>query len=391
MEIETWWLLALPLFFSLGWVAARIDIRQVIQASRTVPQSYLSGINFLIREQPDKALDALLEAARADPETVELHFALGRLFRRRGETERAIRLHQTLVERDDLSTEQRLEALRELGDDFLKIGMLDRAEGLFTRLLQTPFRDQAIQSLLEIAQQEKDWDKAILILDGLSSAEKPLWRKEKAHFHCERAEVSRSLGHDEAALADVNAALDERRQTVRASLLKGAIFLQQDRIEDAIRALLHIESQDPAYLALAAPSLMEAFRRQGRLQEGLAILDRWLMQHPGLGLLDVVFEYRQAREGPRAAYDCVREHLKHNPNLLGLSKLLEAARFVTPPEQHADIDLIKNLIDEHTRKVAGYRCAQCGFKARQFHWRCPACQAWESASPRRAEEYEWSP
>lgn len=389
MEIETWWLLALPLFFSLGWVAARIDIRQVIQASRTVPQSYLSGINFLIREQPDKALDALLEAARADPETVELHFALGRLFRRRGETERAIRLHQALVERDDLSTEQRLEALKELGDDFLKIGMLDRAEGLFTRLLDTPFRDSAIHNLLEIAQQEKDWDKAIRLLHALSSAEKLLWRKEKAHFHCERAERALTLvGHDNDVLDDLEHALAERRQTVRASLLKAQLFLRQDKPKEAISALCHIETQDPAYLGLAAPLLMEAFRRQGRLDEGLSLLEHWLTQHPGLDLLDVVFDHRQARDGARAAYALVREHLKHHPTLQGLSKLLEAARFVAPPEQHGDIDLVKALIHEHTRRVARYRCAQCGFRARQFHWRCPACLAWERCSPRRTEEYE---
>ena len=128
-EIQLWWLLALPLFFVLGWVAARIDIKHLVRESRTLPRSYFKGLNFLLNEQPDRAIEAFLEAARVDPETIELHFALGNLFRRRGETDRAIRVHQNLIERDEtqnqLSDEQRLHALAELGQDYLKAGLLD--------------------------------------------------------------------------------------------------------------------------------------------------------------------------------------------------------------------------------------------------------------------------
>src|SRR6478672_12080614 len=161
MDIEYWWLLALPLFFALGWLAARIDIKQLVSESRALPMSYFKGLNFLLNEQPDKAIEAFIEVVKVDPQTIELHFALGNLFRRRGEVERAIRMHQNLVERTDLATEQRVTALYELAQDYLKAGLLDRAEEMFLKLQDTPYEQAAFKFLLEIYEQEKDWLKAI--------------------------------------------------------------------------------------------------------------------------------------------------------------------------------------------------------------------------------------
>jgi lipopolysaccharide assembly protein B len=167
MEIELWWLLVLPVFFGLGWVAARIDINQLLKESRALPRSYFKGLNFLLNEQPDQAIEAFIEAARVDPETIELHFALGSLFRRRGETDRAIRVHQNLIERDGLSPSQRLHALSELGQDYLKAGLLDRAEEIFVKLRGTDRDEEALKNLLEIYQQEKEWAKAVTIAEAM--------------------------------------------------------------------------------------------------------------------------------------------------------------------------------------------------------------------------------
>ena len=161
MEFEFWWLLAFPLFFVLGWIAARIDIRQVVTESRALPNSYFRGVNFLLNEEPDKAIEAFLEVVRLEPETIDLHFALGGLFRRRGELDRAIRMHEHLLDREGLAEDQRLRAMCELGQDYLKAGLLDRAETVFTRLLETPQQARARENLLEIYVQEKDWAKAI--------------------------------------------------------------------------------------------------------------------------------------------------------------------------------------------------------------------------------------
>ncbi len=391
MEIELWWLLVFPLFFLLGWLAARIDIRHVVKESRSLPRSYLSGLNFLLNEQPDKAIDAFIEAVRIDPDTVELHFALGSLFRRRGETERAIRMHQHLVDRDDLGEAQRTQALSELGQDYLKAGLLDRAEAAFQRLRGTSLDDMALRNLLEIYQQEKDWAKAIEIAQALPDHETLWWRKEMANFHCELADNAMADSRFDDALESVDAALAVNPRSVRASLLKGDLCLQAGELEKAVDAWKRIESQNAAYLALVAERIMSAYEKLGRTEQGLQLLRAFLERHPSLDLLDTVFESTLKQQGSQAAYDLVREELRRNPTLLGLDKLLEAGIMTAPVEYRTDIELVRQLVHGHTRRVARYRCDSCGFKARQFYWRCPACGGWETTPPKRTEEYDLAP
>ena len=170
MEIDIWWLLGLPLFFGLGWAAARVDIRHLVSQSKALPSSYFRGLNFLLNEQPDKAIDAFVEVVKVDPETIELHFALGNLFRRRGEIERAIRMHSNLVKRPDLDESERLHAVFELGQDYLKSGLLDRAEDALGKLAGSAYAARARVHLLEIYQLEKDWDKAIAAANRKTAA-----------------------------------------------------------------------------------------------------------------------------------------------------------------------------------------------------------------------------
>src|SRR6266513_244567 len=187
MDFELWWLFGFALFFGLGWLAARIDIKQLLSESRQLPRSYFKGLNFLLNEQPDKAIEAFIEVVKVDPQTVELHFALGSLFRRRGETERAIRMHRNLLERPDLGAEQRLHAMVELGQDYLKAGLLDRAEEMFLKLQGSPHRAEALKFLLEIYQQEKDWMKAVGIALELEKDSGQSSQKEIANYYCELA------------------------------------------------------------------------------------------------------------------------------------------------------------------------------------------------------------
>ena len=391
MDIELWWFLALPLFFALGWLAARIDIRQVVHESRTLPRSYLSGLNFLLNEQQDKAIDAFIEAVKIDPQTIELHFALGSLFRRRGETDRAIRMHQNLVDREDLSEEQRLQALAELGQDYLKAGLLDRAEAVFVKLRASRLNDLAMRYLLEIYQQEKDWAKAVEAAKALPDHESVMWRKEVANFYCELATSALASSKHEDARHYLDEAFAINRRCIRASLVLGDLLLAEGQYEAAIDVWKRVEGQDPVYLALVAERIMDAHAKLGRVEQGQTLLRSWLERHPSLDLLDEVFHWELEKEGSRAAYDLVREELRRNPTLLGLDKLLEAALLNAAPEQRGDIELVKQLIHGHTRRVARYRCTECGFKARQFQWRCPACGGWETYPPRRTEEYDLAP
>ena len=395
MEIELWWMLALPLFFVFGWVAGRIDLKQLLRESRALPRSYFTGLNFLLNEQPDKAIEAFLEAAKIDPETIELHFALGNLFRRRGETDRAIRVHKHLIDRDasllQLTEDQRLHALAELGIDYLKAGLLDRAEEIFLKLRGTARDEEALRNLLEIYQQEKEWEKAIAIAEQMPGHSEHLWHKEIAEFHCELAASDLLNGRFDVARERLSAALVANRKCVRASLMLGDLEAKVDAGETALATWQTIEQQNPAFLSLVAEKMMGVYRDQGREAAGIDLMRGYLERHSSLDLLDTVFQAELAARGPESAYVLVRDELRRNPTLLGLDKLLEAQVLLAPSERRADLELVKNLIHNHTRRVARYRCDDCGFKARQFHWRCPACGGWETFPPKRTEEFDLAP
>ena len=388
IEFEYWQLLFFPLFFVLGWAAARIDIRHLVKESRSLPRSYFQGLNFLLNEQPDRAIEAFVDAVKVDPQTIELHFALGSLFRRRGETERAIRMHQNLLARDDLPEDLKLQAASELGQDYLKAGLLDRAEEVFDKLRDTAMVADAKRNLLEIYQLEKDWEKAIAIAAELPDIAS---QKEIAEYYCELASSEMIRSRPEAASAYLLTALERNRKCVRASLLQGDIAAQQDCFAEAIACWQRIEQQDPSFLALVAQRLLDAFRKIERRDEGLQLLRGYLERYPSLDLLDVVFQLVLESEGAHAAYSLVRDELKRNPTLLGFDKLIEARLLVASPEARVDLDLAKSIIQGYTRRLARYRCDNCGFKARQFYWRCPACGGWETYSPKRTEEFDLTP
>jgi lipopolysaccharide biosynthesis regulator YciM len=392
VEFEYWWLLGFPIFFGLGWLAARIDIKHLVTESRALPRSYFKGLNFLLSEQPDKAIEAFIEVVKVDPETVELHFALGSLFRRRGEYDRAIRMHQHLLERADLGPEQRAAALHELGQDYLKAGILDRAEDVFQRLANGPHAGEARRFLLEIYQQEKEWEKAMEMARRLESESGESRAREVSHFLCELAASDATRSRPEAARARLEAALEAHRKSVRASMQLGDLERAAGNLERAIECWTRIESQNPAYLALVAQRLLDAHRDAGRLEEGLTLLTGYLERYPSLDLLDAVFQYTFDSRGAEAAYKLVRDELRRNPTLLGLDRLLEAQIVAAAnPERRRDLELVRSLVHSHTRRLARYRCENCGFKARQFHWQCPACGGWETYPPRRSEEFDLEP
>jgi lipopolysaccharide biosynthesis regulator YciM len=390
-EFEFWWLIAFPVFFGLGWLAARIDIKQLVTESRRVPRSYFTGLNFLLNEQPDKAIEAFTEVVKVDPETVELHFALGSLFRRRGETERAIRMHKNLLDRSDLAREQRVLALYELGQDYLKAGLLDRAEEMFGRLAEGPYRSTALKNLLDIFQQEKEWQKAIETAREFERDSGQSWQKEIANFYCELAAVEINHSRTERARAHLDEALQASRKCVRASILLGDIEAAAGNHQAAVEAWKRVEAQNPSYLALVAQRLLRSFQAIGQTEQGLTLLRGYLSAHPSLDLLDVVFQLSIDAKGPQAAYELVRDELRRNPTLLGLDRLLEAQLLTAPAERRPDLEMVRGLVHGHTSKLSRYRCESCGFRARQFYWQCPACGGWETYPPRRTEEFEAVP
>jgi lipopolysaccharide assembly protein B len=386
MEFETWWLLIIPVCFSLGWIAARVDIKQLLSESRTLPRGYFKGLNFLLNEQPDKAIDAFIEIVRLDPETIDLHFALGNLFRRRGEIERAIRVHQNLLARPDMPFDAQAQAKYELGQDYLKAGLLDRAEETFNQLVDTPYGSQARRAMLEIYQREKEWKRAIDAAVALQEAGAGGRQREIAQFYCELAQDELVHMHSDAALSLLEKALAADRTSVRATILMGDVYLTKGDLEAALLAWRRVEQQSVPHVALVAQRLMDGYKAAGRPQEGINLLKSYLAETPSIDLLEVAFKAVLELNGVEAVNQLVADELRRTPTLLGLDKLLEARLMHAPPEVHPELSMVKNLVHGYTQKLARYQCGSCGFKARQFYWQCPGCSKWESYPPRRTEE-----
>ncbi|HBF51716.1 MAG TPA: lipopolysaccharide assembly protein LapB [Massilia sp.] len=386
MEAEIWWLLAIPVLFGLGWIAARVDIRQLVSESRTLPRAYFKGLNHLLNDQPDKAIDAFIEIVTLDPETADMHFALGNLFRRRGEIERAIRVHQNLLARPDLPLEQRTHAQYELGMDYLKAGLLDRAEETFNGLVEGSYSVQARKALLEIYQREKEWSRAIDAASGLQSSGAGARQKEIAQFYCELAQDALVRSDLPDALSLLDKALHADRNSVRATMLLGDALVAQGEVESALTVWKRVEQQSVPHVALVAGRLMDGYRRVGRPQEGVNLLRSYLAEASSIDLLDVVFKAVIELDGVESAKQLVVDELRRNPTLLGLDKLLEARLMDAPAHIWEELSMVKNLIHGYTAKLARYQCSHCGFKARQYYWQCPGCSNWETYPPRRTEE-----
>ncbi|MDO8650847.1 MAG: lipopolysaccharide assembly protein LapB [Undibacterium sp.] len=386
MEFEIWLLLGIPLFFSLGWIAARVDIRQLLTESRSLPQGYFKGLNFLLNDEHDKAIDAFIEIVKLDPEAVELHFALGNLFRRRGETERAIRVHQNLLSRPDLPLEQQTQAMFELGQDYLKAGLLDRAEETFNQLVAGQYAIKARRALLEIYQREKEWARAIDAAHALQESGSGGRQKEIAQFYCEMAQDELVHTHPDAALLMLDKAMAADRHNVRAAILMGDVQLANGEVEKALVAWRRVEQQSVPHVALVAQRLMDGYRKLERPQEGLNLLKGYLAEAPSIDLLEVVFKATLELDTVEAANELVSVELKRTPTLLGLDKLLDARLMVAPPEVRPELSMVKNLVHGYAQRLARYQCSHCGFKARQFYWQCPGCSRWETYPPRRTEE-----
>ncbi|AMR77165.1 lipopolysaccharide assembly protein LapB [Cupriavidus nantongensis] len=411
MMFETWWLLVLPLVFGLGWMAARFDVRQMISEQGALPRSYFKGLNFLLNEQPDKAIDAFVEVARLDPETTELHFALGALFRRRGETERAIRVHQNLATRPDLPEPEREHALFELGEDYLRAGLLDRAEESLRRLMSGPYAASAKRVLLELYEVEKEWQKAIDAARELQTLEQKSYSLQIAQFCCELAQDALQRKRPEDAVKWLNQAVAENPANVRAPILLGDVAAAAGDARAALGHWLGIERQDASFLPLVAERVVKAYAALN--EQGLAL--EWLR---GLlkgklapEVLDTAYKAELEVNGPEAAARLMRDQLRRQPTLLALTKYFEAQAAVAaaPAAQstqaavveaagqaHGDevaedgdeareTTAIRDLLQLRTRNLARYTCRECGFRARLFYWQCPGCNRWETYAPRRSE------
>ncbi|HSI43757.1 MAG TPA: lipopolysaccharide assembly protein LapB [Methylotenera sp.] len=389
MEFEFWWLLALPLFFSLGWLAARVDLKQLLAESTALPAAYFKGLNFLITNQHDKAIEAFSEAVQANTESLELHFALGSLFRRRGEVDRAIHLHLNLLEKKELEPQQKLAVTAELAQDYLKAGLLDRAEELFESLNDDRYRQPALRALLEIYVREREWERAIKAATELERLSGVPFRVEISHYYCEMAVKSKLANDTHTARFELEQALNANKNCVRANVLLGDLEAEAGDHKVAISTWKRIEFQKPEYLGLIAPKLLNSYRALNQTKEGLMLLQTYLQTYKLPSLLNVLYEATLTEEGAESAVKLARNELIKKPSLSTLDQLLQARAIVETQQPSNGVAQDTQLMQQAVRHAIGnrsaYFCEQCGFKAKHHHWQCPACNAWEALPAEPAE------
>jgi len=393
IHIATAWLLLIPILFGLGWMAARWDLRlehRMDELERLRQQrSTFKGLSLLLNEQPDQAIETLVKIAQLDPETIELHFSLGNLFRRRGETERAIRVHQHLANRDDLKPRDRDHAAYELGRDFLRAGLLDRAEASLNRVGEGKYAAPAKESLLEMYQVERDWQKAIIAAQELESLQGKSHQTEIAQFHCELGQEALRRQDLTGAEQSIARALQAVPNHARALILQGDYFMAMDRPAQAIETWDAIAKLHPAYMHLLADRWMLAHANLDKAEEGLDRLVELLKTQASGELLDIVHKHLTQLRGSHIAEAMLVEVMQSSPSLSALSKLAETrlalAESNGSDDKIAEIKAILGLLKQRTTSLARYTCGNCGFRARRFYWQCPGCNHWEAYSPRRSE------
>jgi lipopolysaccharide biosynthesis regulator YciM len=376
MDFDLSWVLwGLPIAFVLGWLASRLDLRQLRIENRQAPKAYFRGLNFLLNEQQDQAIDAFIEAVQKDPDTSELHFALGNLFRRRGEYERAVRVHEHLLSRGDLSRADRHRAQHALALDFLKAGLLDRAEEALRKLEGTAYESQALLALLAIYERTRDWSQASEIAKKLDVSGHGTFITRLAHYLCEQAVTA----PPERAEQLLREATKIAPAAARPGIELAALQRRAGDAAGALGTLSRLAHSAPAAIPLVAKSLTDAALASGQQAQAMEILLASYELSPSLDVLEGIVALEP---DPTVAREWYVKHLEREPSLVAATKWLAGEKL----EHEQFHPHVQSALDHAVKPLTRYRCAACGFEAKQHFWQCPGCQAWDSYPARRVEE-----
>ena len=380
MEFDfTWVLLGFPIAFTLGWLASRLDLRQLRIENRQAPKAYFKGLNYLLNEQQDQAIDAFIEAVQNDPDTTELHFALGNLFRRRGEYERAVRVHEHLMSRGDMTQTERDRAQHALALDFLKAGLLDRAEVALRRLEGTLFEAEARLALLSIYERSRDWSNATDIASRLGHSSQGSFSTRQAHYLCEKASAAAAAGDTAGSGAALLQAIALAPDAARPLIDLAKWQNQSGDSTAAFASLVTLDKTAPQSLPLAASLLANAAASIGKQAVALTLLQTAYARTPSIDVLEAIVRLDAT---PDSASRWYAKHLRHQTSLVAATRWMAGE---AQPDNENQL-LIQRTLDQAMKPLMRYRCAACGFETTQHFWHCPGCQAWDSYPARRVEE-----
>ncbi|EMO4509299.1 MULTISPECIES: lipopolysaccharide assembly protein LapB [Klebsiella] len=378
--------LLLPVAAAYGWYMGRRSAQQSKQddASR-LSRDYVTGVNFLLSNQQDKAVDLFLDMLKEDTGTVEAHLTLGNLFRSRGEVDRAIRIHQSLMESASLTYDQRLLAVQQLGRDYMAAGLYDRAEGMFKQLVdETDFRLSALQQLLQIYQATSDWQSAIEVAERLVKLGKEKHRGEIANFWCELA-LQQMAGNDlDKAMALLKKGAAADRNSARVSIMMGRVWMEKGDYAKAVENLERVIEQDKELVGETLEMLQTCYQQLGKTDEWEAFLRRCAEENTGATADLMLAQILEQREGVDAAQNYVTRQLERHPTMRVFHKLIDY--HINEAEEgraKESLGVLRHMVGEQVRSKPRYRCQKCGFTAHTLYWHCPSCRSWSTIKPIR--------
>ncbi|MEZ6961354.1 MULTISPECIES: lipopolysaccharide assembly protein LapB [unclassified Aeromonas] len=382
--------LLLPIAAGYGWYMGRRSVRQDTQKqSNQFSRQYVAGLNYLLSDESDKAVDLFIQLLEVDSETIETHLSLGNLFRQRGEVDRAIKIHQNLVARQ-LTREQRQLALQELARDFLAAGLLDRAEAIWKELCEdSDFEETALAQLLIIHQQLREWDKAIDVAVRLQQFQGKKLAEPISHFYCEQAENALREGNQGEALAKFKRALGINPACARASLRLAELAMAEGEYERASKELLRVFEQDMDFASEAIPKLLQCYQQLGRSQALIPILEKAVEEHAGVSVTLALAKLVEERNGLSKARELVLRQLRRHPSMKGFYQLVgfQLASAEEGPAKES-LELLQQLVGEQIKIKSTHKCRQCGFATHSLFWQCPSCRQWGSIKPIRGLDGE---
>jgi lipopolysaccharide assembly protein B len=381
-EVGLFWLLLPAAALLSFWLARRGSARVSGAQVDRLRTTYFRGLNYLLNEQPDKAIEVFLQIAEVDSDTVETHLALGNLFRRRGEVDRAIRVHQNLIARPTLSAEQKTQALLELGEDYMRAGLLDRAETLFTDLVGIDARaPSALKHLIAIYQQERDWHKAIDHARRLEQVSGESQGRMIAQYYCELAEHARSRRDVVGARRFLDEAFACEPNCVRGLIIVGRMAMDAADYEGAARAFEQVVEQDLEFTSEVLPAALQCYEHLGDTHRSREFLRGLAERYEGISPVLALTRSLEKEQGEAAATSYLTDQLRLRPSVRGLLSLIDLrVKFATGTERES-LSLLKELVRKLVEGRAAYRCSRCGFGARAHHWQCPSCKSWGSVRP----------
>jgi lipopolysaccharide biosynthesis regulator YciM len=381
--IHLWPLLLPAAAWSGWWVASRNYSVKDRSSSNHFSREYVVGLNYLLNEQPDKAVDVFIKLLEVDGDTVETHLALGSLFRRRGEVDRAIRIHQNLIARPQLSLLQRKEALMALGQDYMSAGVFDRAERIFMEVVELGGTREvsSLQGLLAIYQQEKAWEKALDIVKKLEVSTGTSMHLQAAHYYCEMATSAIKNNAYDKAQSCIKQALAVDKKSVRASLMLADLEMRNGRYKQAIRALKNVPEQDVEFLTEIIEPLVYCHQQLDAMDECIDYLEQTIRKHPRASVIFVIGEYLRHEKSMDIAIDFVSAQLGRHPSIRGLNRLINWHLESAHGKVRDKLQMLYNITSKFLENKPIYRCEHCGFGGKLLHWHCPSCKQWSRMKP----------